>query len=94
MQTRIGVELSSSMCLIRYRLFYRREILLLSRMRCVCTGGGALRGGSITGSLVWHLSFCSQSQYQYGAILPADMCVDVVHRCLWGEIKIVYLHVV
>ena len=30
MQKRIGVELSSPTCLIRYRLFYRREILLLS----------------------------------------------------------------
>ena len=33
-------------------------------------------GGSITGS------FCSRSSYQYqcGAILPADVCVDAVHR--------------
>jgi len=30
MQTRIGVELSSPTCFIRYRLFYRREILYLS----------------------------------------------------------------
>jgi len=30
-------------------------------------------------SLVWHLSLCSQSQYQLGAILPVDVYVDVVH---------------
>jgi len=43
-------------------------------------------GESITGSLVWHLSLCSQSQYQWGAILPVDVCVDVVHwLSLWGE---------
>jgi hypothetical protein len=103
MQTCIGVELSSPMCLIRYHLFYRREILLLSGMWCVCTSGGHCVvgwcldnpcGGSITGSLVWHLSFCSRSQYQCGAILPADVCVDVDCKCLWREIKIVYLHVV
>jgi len=40
MQMRIGVELSSPTCLVRYRLFYRREILYI-RMRCICTGGGA-----------------------------------------------------
>ena len=38
-------------------------------------------GESFMGSLVWHLSLCSQSQYQWGGILPVDVCVDVVH-CL------------
>ena len=40
---------------------------------------------STTGSLVWHLSFCSRSQYQCGAILTADVCVDVVHRLSMGR---------
>jgi hypothetical protein len=44
MQTRIGVELSSPTCLIRYRLFYSREILLLSGCY-VSAQVGALRGG-------------------------------------------------
>jgi len=39
-----------------------------------------LKAPHIMGSLVWHLSFCSQSQYQCGAILPADVCVAVVRR--------------
>jgi hypothetical protein len=87
MQTRIGVELSSPTCLIRYRLFYRREILLLSGCG-VCIGGGRCVvgccldspcGGSITGS------FCSRSQYQCGAILPADVCIDAVHRSSVGR---------
>jgi len=64
MQTRIGVELSSPTCLVRYRLFYRREILLYGCGVSAREGGGALRwcldspcGGSITDPLVWHLSF-------------------------------------
>jgi hypothetical protein len=94
MQTHIGVELSSSTCLIRYRLLYRREILLLSACGVSAQVGGCCMvgwcldspcGGSITGSLVWHLSFCSRSQYQCGAILPADVCVDVVHRLSAGR---------
>jgi hypothetical protein len=36
-------------------------------------------GGSITGS------FCSRSQYQCGAILPADVCVDAVHGLSVGR---------
>ena len=50
-------------------------------MRYICTGGvrcavgwclDSLCGGSITGSLVWHLSLSSRSQYQWGAVLPVD----------------------
>ena len=73
-------------------------------MRYICTGGGRCVlgwcldspcGGSITGSLVWYLSLCSRSSYQRWAILPVDLCVDVVHwLSLCGEIKSVYLHVV
>jgi len=37
-------------------------------------------GGNNMRSLVWHLSFCSQSQYQCGAILLADVSIDVVRR--------------
>jgi len=38
------------------------------------------------GSLVCYLPLCSRSQYQWGAILPVDVCVDVVHwLSLWGE---------
>jgi hypothetical protein len=57
-------------------------------MRCICTGGGRCVvgwcldspcGGSITGS------FRSPSQYQCGAILPADVCVDAVHRLSVGR---------
>jgi len=44
MQTRIGVELSSPTCLIRYRLFYRREILLLSGCDVSAQVGGAAWG--------------------------------------------------
>ena len=36
-------------------------------------------GGSSTGS------FCSRSQYQFGAILPADVCVDAVHMLYVGR---------
>ena len=64
----------------------------------ICTCGGRCVvgccldnpcGGSITGS------FTSRSQYQCGAILPADVCVDAVHRLSVGrKTKIVYLHVV
>ena len=69
MQTRIGVELSSPTRLIRYRLFYRREILLLSGFGVSAQVGGAAWwvgvldspcGGIINGFLVWHLSFCSR----------------------------------
>jgi hypothetical protein len=54
----------------------------------ICTCGGRCVvgwcldntcGGSITGS------FCSRSQYQCGAILPADECVDAVHRFSVGR---------
>ena len=72
-------------------------------MRYICTVGGRCVvsccldrpcGGSVTGSLVWHLSLCSRSYYQWRAILPVDLRVDVVHSLsLWGEIKSVYLHV-
>ena len=44
MQTRIDVELSLSTCLIRYRLFYRREILLLSGCDVSAQVGGAAWG--------------------------------------------------
>jgi len=42
MQTRIGVEHSSPTCLIRYRLFYRHEILLLS----ICGVSAQVRGAA------------------------------------------------
>ena len=85
MQTRTGVEYSSLACLVRYGLFYRCEKLIINWNRCICTFGGRCvvgwcldnpSGGSITGSC------CSQSSYQYqcGAILSADVCVDAVHR--------------
>jgi hypothetical protein len=54
----------------------------------ICTCGGRCVvglcldnpcGGSITGS------FCSRSQYQCGAILPADVCVDALHRLSVGR---------
>jgi hypothetical protein len=39
--------------------------------------------------------FVLRSQYQWGAFLPVDMYMDVVHLLsLWGEIKSVYLPVV
>jgi len=44
MQMRIGVELSSPTCLIRYRLFYRGEILLLSGCGLSAQVGGAAWG--------------------------------------------------
>ena len=43
----IGVELSSPKCLIRYRLFYRREVLLLSPYGISAQVGG-LRGGLVS----------------------------------------------
>ena len=43
-------------------------------------------GGSITGS------FRFRSQYQCGAILPADVCVDAVHRLYVWYYRI-YIHI-
>jgi len=56
-------------------------------MQYITTGGtlwvgwclDSLCGGSIMGSLVCHLPLYSRSQYQWGAIHPVDVCVDVVH---------------
>ena len=89
MQTRTGVEYSSLTCLVRYGLFYRCE-KLINWIRCICTCGGRCVvgwcldnpcGGSITGSC------SSQSSYQYqcGAILSADVCLDAVHRFSVGR---------
>jgi len=41
MQTCIGVELSSPTCFVRYHLFYRHEILLLSGCGVSAQMGGA-----------------------------------------------------
>ena len=64
--------------------------LIINWIQCICTcGGGCVVGwcldnpcgGSITGSC------CSRSSYQYqcGAILSADVCVDAVHRLSVGR---------
>ena len=84
LQTRFGAEISSPTCWLDFVI----------RMRYICTGGGRCVvgwcldspcGGSITDSLVWHLSFCSRSQYQCGPIIPADVCVDVVRGLSVGR---------
>ena len=81
MQACTGVEYSSLACLVRYGLFYTCEKLIINWNRCICTFGGSCVvgwwldnpcGGGIT------CSCCSQSSYQYqcGATLSADVCVD------------------
>ena len=57
LQTRIGVEISSPTCLIRFRLLYWREVLILSgcgiSAQVVGSAGGvvpdSICGGSIMG---------------------------------------------
>jgi len=84
LQTRIGVEISSPMCLIRLdfvyytsvKSWYYPDVVYLHRCWALrvgwCLDGPC--GGSITGSLVWHLSLCSRSQYQ-GGLSSRLICV-------------------